>query len=204
MDYNKLISIISINVLGLIIPGPSMVLLLKNSITNSKKYGLATAIGLILGDMIHILLIIFGLTSIILTEFISLKIFKTLSSIYLIYLGYTTIKAQHTTVCISSNEFHQHVIKRNFIEGLVTSVTNPSVLIFFSSMFIIIMEDNITIYELLCWSLLIISMTVIWLFLVVAISSSVILKNNIKKIIQKIIGILLLLSGINVYYLTSI
>ena len=52
-------------------PGASIALLLRHSIGHGKKYGIATALGLTLGDTIHILLIIFGLTSIILTNFIA-------------------------------------------------------------------------------------------------------------------------------------
>ena len=141
-------------------PGASIALLLRHSIGHGKKYGIATALGLTLGDTIHILLIIFGLTSIILTNFISLNTFKTLGAIYFIYLGCKTIKSQNTSPVPIKNKSSYKTIRVSFIEGLLTSVTNPSVLLFFSSMFLIIMEDNITTYELFCWSLLIISMTI--------------------------------------------
>ena len=170
-----------------------MGLLLRNSITNGKRYGFATAIGLTIGDILHILLIVLGLTSILLTEIISFGTFKILISIYLIYLGYTTIKSQNNTISIHENKIYNDTKKRSFVEGFLTSVTNLSVLLFVSNMLIIIMRDSITVYEFSCWGLLLTSMTLSWLFLVVAISSSVKFKKNIKIVIQKIIGFLLVL-----------
>jgi threonine/homoserine/homoserine lactone efflux protein len=200
MELSKLINIICINLLGLIMPGASMALLVKNSIVNGKKYGYITAIGLTVGDIFHILLIVLGLTSIITTDFLSLHNFKIIGAVYLIYLGFKNIRSKHMLVEPSQKAHKSNSENlRIFIEGLLTSVTNPSVLLFFTSMFIIIIEDGTTPYELFNWSLLIISMTITWLFMVVIFSALFIFQNNTKSIIQKIIGWLLILLGLNVY-----
>ena len=48
-----------------IMPGPDIIYVLVQSVTNSKKHGIATVIGLVSGIIIHTTLVAFGISAII-------------------------------------------------------------------------------------------------------------------------------------------
>mgnify|MGYP000957539155 FL=1 len=79
-----LISFIAASMLLTITPGPDIIYVLVQSITNGKKYGIATALGLVSGIIIHTTLVAFGVSAIIKqSEYIFFGI-KLFGAIYLL------------------------------------------------------------------------------------------------------------------------
>jgi len=76
-----------------IMPGPDIIYVLVQSVTNGKKYGLATSLGLVSGIIVHTTLVAFGVSAIIKQSdnlFFSIKLF---GAFYLFYLAYQTFKS---------------------------------------------------------------------------------------------------------------
>ena len=65
MDYNLILSFIFATVALSFSPGPDNIYVLMQSITNGRKYGLATVCGLISGCLLHTTLVAFGVSAII-------------------------------------------------------------------------------------------------------------------------------------------
>ena len=62
METNIVLAFLSSSVLLTLMPGPDIIYVLMQSLTNGKKYGIATAFGLVSGIIIHTLLIAFGIS----------------------------------------------------------------------------------------------------------------------------------------------
>ena len=75
-------------------PGPDNIYVLMQSISNGKKYGLATVAGLISGCIVHTTLLAFGVSAIIKENdklFFAIKLF---GAVYLLYLAYQVFRSK--------------------------------------------------------------------------------------------------------------
>jgi len=112
-----------------ITPGPGLFAIISRALANGFSHAAVMTIGLILGDIIYILMAIYGLNAAasIMGEFFI--IIKYLSGIYLIYLGYKiwvskVKKIGDTTVSEIS-------WSSNFFSGLFITLGNPKVIMFY-------------------------------------------------------------------------
>lgn len=116
-----------------IMPGPDILYVLVQSISNGKKFGIATAFGLVSGITIHTTLVAFGVSAIIKSSeylFFSIKLF---GSFYLLYLAYLTYKSDEE-VFINTKAEKKGLVKL-FKQGFIMNVLNPKVSIFFLAFF---------------------------------------------------------------------
>lgn len=115
-------------------PGPDNIYVLMQSITNGKKFGLATVAGLISGCLVHTTLLAFGVSAIIkanATLFFAIKFF---GAIYLIYLAYK-VYVSSSEVKLSANGVQKKTTRELFKQGFIMNVLNPKVAIFFLAFF---------------------------------------------------------------------
>ncbi|WP_372795536.1 LysE family translocator [Lutibacter sp.] len=116
-----------------IMPGPDIIYVLVQSVTNGKKYGIATAVGLVLGIVIHTSLVAFGVSALLKqseTIFFGIKLFGAL---YLLYLAYDAFKSDEE-VLLTTKANRKSLIKL-FKQGFIMNVLNPKVSIFFLAFF---------------------------------------------------------------------
>lgn len=117
-----------------IFPGPDNIYVLTQSISNGKKYGLATVAGLISGCLIHTTLLAFGVSAIIKTHegvYFGIKVFGAL---YLLYLAYQVWQSD-TVLHISEDGVPKKSVTKLFRQGFIMNVLNPKVTIFFLAFF---------------------------------------------------------------------
>jgi len=116
-----------------IMPGPDIIYVLVQSVTNGKKFGLATSLGLVSGIIVHTTLVAFGVSAIIKQSdnlFFSIKLFGAL---YLFYLAYQTFKSNEELL-LNTNAEKKGLLKL-FKQGFVMNVLNPKVSLFFLAFF---------------------------------------------------------------------
>ena len=115
-----------------ITPGADTMYILGRSISQGKKAGILSALGISTGSLIHCIVAAFGLSVIIATSAIAFSVIKYLGAGYLIVLG---VKA---LIKKSKKEFE--IEKTNpkktsnwniFISGILTNILNPKVALFF-------------------------------------------------------------------------
>ena len=93
MNYEILIAFIGATALLSISPGPDNIYVLMQSITNGKKFGLATVAGLMTGCLVHTTLLALGVSVIIKESeelFFAIKLFGAL---YLFYLAFQVFRS---------------------------------------------------------------------------------------------------------------
>lgn len=126
IDFNIFI----IASLALIIaPGPDLIFLVTQSLHNGLKVGLATALGLASGNLVHTLAAATGLTLIIQTNQYALVIIQYLGAGYLMYLAYLAIANNSSNQSRLKPAEQQHT--SYFLRGLLMNVLNPKVALFF-------------------------------------------------------------------------
>ena len=115
--------------LVVIVPGPTVSLIIANSLKFGVKAGLLNILGTQIGVLILIFLLALGF------EFISpfvdqiIKIVKILGAIYLIILGIITFNSK---INLNNNQSEKYN-KRFIFQGLIVILTNPKIFLFLGS-----------------------------------------------------------------------
>ncbi|MEQ3663941.1 MULTISPECIES: LysE family translocator [unclassified Olleya] len=134
MNYEILFGFILATTALALSPGPDNIYVLMQSITNGRKYGIATVCGLISGCLVHTTLVAFGVSAIIKESDTLFFIIKSLGAIYLLYLAFKVFKSD-ATVSLSNDAAPKKSLIQLFKQGVIMNVLNPKVSIFFLAFF---------------------------------------------------------------------
>jgi threonine/homoserine/homoserine lactone efflux protein len=190
---------------GIIVPGPSIAVILKNSTNinyNQISFSMLTSFGVILGIAIQAGIVLVGMTFIDKNSF-TLKFLQILCSSYLIYLGFNMFLAKNFyknynidsgKTCLVRNKKFSY-----FYEGLAVEVLNPIAFIFFTSILITTIGDKATWYvKVICWVELIL-LGGVWFcgisFFITYVSK--LYTDLVKKCINSASGIFFIFFGLN-------
>lgn len=112
-----------------ITPGPGVFATISRALASGFSSASFVALGIVLGDIIFLLLAIFGLSAIasILGDFFILV--KYLGGIYLLFLGYKILTSKENETEIKG--IQELSWKRNFLTGLLITLSNPKVILFY-------------------------------------------------------------------------
>lgn len=116
-----------------VMPGPDIIYVLVQSVTNGKKYGIATSLGLVSGIIIHTTLVAFGVSAMIKQSESIYFLIKLFGALYLLYLAFQAYKSQED-IMLDTNAEKKSMLKL-FKQGFVMNVLNPKVSIFFLAFF---------------------------------------------------------------------
>src|SRR5205823_8312312 len=75
-----------------IVPGPDMALVTRQVLAYGQRVARATIAGNILGLVVHITIVAFGLSAVLLASVHVFNVVRLLGAAYLIYLGLTTLR----------------------------------------------------------------------------------------------------------------
>lgn len=129
IDQTTLITYVVI-VLGFVfVPGPATVLTVARATTSGTRAGVATALGIAVGDLIHTALAVIGLSAIILASAFLFTLIKYLGAAYLVYLGLRAIFAR--TPSTSGEKALPIAPRAAFRQAILAELLNPKTALFF-------------------------------------------------------------------------
>ena len=112
----------------IVVPGPSVLYIVGASISQGRRAGLTSMLGVQAGGLIHVFAAAVGVSALIASSAEAFTIVKFAGAAYLVYLGVQRIRHagedDHTEQAPRS---HAHL----FRQGVVVNVLNPKVAIFF-------------------------------------------------------------------------
>jgi len=126
--------------MGAISPGPSLAVVLRNTISGGRRLGVMTGIGHGIGLGIYAFIAVMGLSSILLAN---KQIFNSLQwagALVLIWLAFNMITYSPSD---SSKEYEASG-RRGFLEGFMISFLNPKILVFMVAVFSQFINPDIT------------------------------------------------------------
>ena len=91
IDQPTLITYLAILLGFVFIPGPAVLLTLARASTSGTRTGLATAVGIAVGDLVHTFLAVVGISAVVLASAFLFSLVKYLGAAYLVYLGLRAI-----------------------------------------------------------------------------------------------------------------
>lgn len=185
-----------------LIPGSDTMFILGQTISNSKKTGVYSALGVCAGILVHTFLAAFGLSLVLKNSITAFNVVKFLGAMYLVYMGIKSIKSKDTLL-VNEGKIKKENLKKAFFQGMVTNVLNPKVALFFLA-FLPQFVDTANTYGALPFAILGLTsfaISGIWCVSLSVFASfiAIFLKKNksFGKIINKISGIIFIVLGIN-------
>ena len=142
MDIESLLWMSFICAMGAISPGPSLVVVLRNTISGGRTRGVMTAIGHGIGFSIYAFVAVMGLSSVLLANEQIFLLLQSAGALFLIWLAFSMITHKNS---VSSEENEQSVYK-GFLEGFMIAFLNPKILVFLVAIFSQFINSDITDY----------------------------------------------------------
>ena len=185
--------------LGAMSPGPSLALIIRNSISFNRMSGIISAIAHGLG------ICVYATITVIILEFIlknSETIYFTIQicgSLFLIILGLIFIFKKNNENQIETYQIHSN----SFAQGFIIAIINPKILIWFTAIYSQFIDINASLTNKTILVLTPTKIDAIWYSVVAILVKGYALKEILDKrkfIIQKIIGLLLILIAFSLLY----
>jgi threonine/homoserine/homoserine lactone efflux protein len=163
LGITQIISYIAALGLAAIVPGPGMTALITRSISNGAVTGFTLLGGLIIGDLIYLSIAIFGLAIIAHTYTSIFTFINWAAALYLGILAWQFWHHQPKAIKLEKKATTQELTVAWF-SGLTLTLGNPKTIAFYLAILpLIISLDNVSIK---IWSLVLIPVTVLVLFIV--------------------------------------
>lgn len=112
-------------------PGSDTMYILGRSISQGKKAGILSALGIATGALVHCLFATLGLSIILAKSALAFEIVKYVGAAYLIFLGVKMLISKSNGEFDLKKENKQVNYRKIYISGIFTNVLNPKVALFF-------------------------------------------------------------------------
>ena len=185
--------------LGAMSPGPSLALIIRNSINFNRMSGIVASIAHGLGICVYATVTVIVLEFILRNSETIFFVIQICGSLFLVILGLIFILKKNNEKQIETSQIHSS----SFAQGFIIAIINPKILIWFTAIYSQFIDINAT---FLNKTILVLTPSIIdtvWYSLVAILVTGYGLKeilNKNKFVIQKIIGILLILIAFSLIY----
>ena len=140
MDIKSLIGMSFVCAMGAISPGPSLAVVLRNTISGGRTRGVMTGIGHGLGFGIYAFIAVMGLSSLLLANEQIFHLLQWAGALVLIWLAFNMITYNPS----DSSRVDEGSGRRGFLEGFMIAFLNPKILVFLVAVFSQFINPDIT------------------------------------------------------------
>ncbi|MEM1129913.1 MAG: LysE family translocator [Pseudomonadota bacterium] len=119
------------SIILLMIPGPTILLVLSYALAHGKKVAVATASGVALGDLIAMTASLAGLGALMVSSAAAFTIVKWLGALYLIWLGVSMIRKSGTAQAVLPQNTPEAAPATMFRHAALVTALNPKSIAFF-------------------------------------------------------------------------
>ena len=126
--------LIAITILTLT-PGLDTALVIKNTSRSGAKDGCVTSFGICTGLFVHATFSAIGISAILLQSAQLFQVMKWIGALYLIWLGFSSLKASFTGLkgldVAEADSYRKFAVSRSLREGFLSNVLNPKTAVFY-------------------------------------------------------------------------
>ena len=131
MDFQVWLAFVAASLALLLIPGPTVLLVLSYAISQGKRVAIATVGGVALGDFIAMSASLAGLGALVLASATLFTVLKWVGAVYLIYLGIKLFRSDSTASLDNLEKVTQTSASSVFGHATAVTALNPKSIVFF-------------------------------------------------------------------------
>jgi len=204
IDFNLILSISLIHLAAVMSPGPDFIMVVKNSLTYSRKTGVYTAIGIGCGIIIHVLYTFFGIGLLIKETPSLFNFIKYIGAAYIIYIGVMSFlaKSSQKKVIVAGQDHYISPFKA-FRIGFITNALNVKASMFFLGLFTTMISPETSPKTLYILGFLVVFQTMLWFVLVAYFFTQPLVQKKFyeyESFINKVFGVLLILLALKILF----
>ena len=195
MDIKSLIGMSFVCAMGAISPGPSLAVVLRNTISGGRTRGVMTGIGHGLGLGIYAFIAVMGLSSLLLANEQIFNLLQWAGALVLIWLAFNMITYNQS----DSSKEHEGSGRKGFLEGFMIAFLNPKILVFMVAVFSQFINPDITNSGRFIMAIMAGVIDTTWYVLVAAVLAGTPIVDKLRVnavIIDRSIGMVLLMLAI--------
>jgi threonine/homoserine/homoserine lactone efflux protein len=190
MDLTTILALSFVCAMGAMSPGPSLAVILRNTISGGRLQGVMTGVGHGLGFGMYALLAVTGLSALLIAHESFFLFLQWSGALVLLWLSYNML----TYIPSNGNDDHSIDNRRGFIEGFLISFLNPKILVFLVAVFSQFIDPQMSQSERILMAILAGLIDTTWYVLVAAILAGTPLIDFFRSnslIIDRVIGLVL-------------
>ena len=192
MDINSLLGISFVCAMGAISPGPSLVVVLRNTISGGRTHGVMTGLGHGIGLGIYAFIAVMGLSSLLLANKQIFNLIQWAGVLFLIWLAFNMITYRPSGI----SKKYEGNWRRGFLEGFMIAFLNPKILVFMAAVFSQFINPDINNSGRFIMAIIAGVIDTIWYVLVAAVLAGTPIINKLREnagLIDRSIGIVILI-----------
>ena len=116
-------------------PGPNMLYLISRSICQGRKAGVISLAGVVVGFFVHMLAASLGLSALFMAIPLAFEMLKWAGAAYLLWMAWQALRPHAASPFSTTSSLAPASTRQLFSMGLLTSILNPKVAIFYLSIF---------------------------------------------------------------------
>ena len=190
MDLTTILALSFVCAMGAMSPGPSLAVILRNTISGGRLQGVMTGVGHGLGFGMYALLAVTGLSALLIAHESFFLFLQWSGALVLLWLSYDML----TYIPSDGNDDHSIDNRRGFIEGFLISFLNPKILVFLVAVFSQFIDPQMSQSEKILMAILAGLIDTTWYVLVAAILAGTPLIDFFRSnslIVDRVIGLVL-------------
>ncbi|SHJ55150.1 resistance to homoserine/threonine (RhtB) family protein [Malonomonas rubra DSM 5091] len=193
-------SMLLIFTVAIISPGPNFIFVVNRSLSDSRRTGLYSALGVATGSGIFAIAGLLGLIVLISTLPYFSTLIRYLGGGYLIYLGISTLLSCRQQM-VSTNPTNSGLsisAKAAYYTGLLTNLTNPKAWAFYLSLFTLMIENHFPLWAKIFLAISMFLISFSWYALMALVISDRRVQGNflrLQPLIKSVLGCMLILLG---------
>ncbi|AJY48401.1 LysE family translocator [Martelella endophytica] len=131
MDLHIWLAFVAASTALLLIPGPTVLLILSYAISQGRRVALATVAGVALGDFIAMTASLAGLGALVLASAKLFLVLKWVGAAYLVYLGVRLFRSKGVGDAVPPASSATLSPRHVFLHALMVTALNPKSIVFF-------------------------------------------------------------------------
>ena len=195
MDIETLLGMSFVCAMGAISPGPSLVVVLSNTIVGGRMQGMMTGIGHGLGFSIYAFIAVMGLSSVLLANEQLFNLLQVIGALVLIWLAFKLIAHKQSNLFVKYEESGY----RGFFEGFMIAFLNPKILVFLVAVFSQFLNTDINNSDRFFMAIIAGAIDTMWYVFVAAVLAGTTIVDKLREnaaIIDRLIGMVLFMLSI--------
>lgn len=197
---DQFLVIVSVTALVMIIPGPDMILVVRNTFVGGRGGGLQTSAGILVGNLVHITYCLLGIGLIISQSIVAFSVIKFAGAAYLVYLGIMSLRSG-ATMLDTSDVADRQPTRIWFVQGFVNNLLNPKGTLFYLGVFTTVIAPETPSRTMLMLVLAMMTVSASFWLLFVCTLDPPFVRRSVERsqlTVSRIFGALLIFLGIRV------